>query len=44
MKRTVWWYLAMEYHLEPNVGHSPGKARDCYECQRIAALVARSRD
>lgn len=41
MKRSVWWFLAMEFHLDANTGHGTGKARDCWECQRIAKLVER---
>jgi hypothetical protein len=40
-QRSIWWHLAMEFHQEPSVGHSPTKAADCYECRRIAAMIER---
>lgn len=40
-RRSIWWYLAMRYHIEPYQGHANSKAKDCYECQQIVALIQR---
>lgn len=36
---SIWVLLSREYHMAPNIGHGTGKARDCYECQRIAKIA-----
>ena len=38
---SIYWHLAMQYHVDPYPGHATGKARDCWECKQIAALIER---
>lgn len=39
---SIWFFLTMEYHREPSVGHTTAmRSRDCGECRLIAALATK---
>lgn len=40
-KQVLWSWLANTYHREPYQGHGTGRARDCYECCKIAEFAER---
>lgn len=37
-RKTIWFHLAMKFHMSPTPGHMVGKARDCWMCQEFVEI------